>query len=550
METQATLKGKKRNECFKIIEGLQHQIEEKKLEIKEKDAAIAARDETIESLHYRLQLALRHRYAARREKLESGAVQLDLFDKVEIPEQAAEAKKDKPHEKVSVKGHQRKKGGRKTLPDDLPRVRREHDLSDEEKRCKCGCALHAIGEDVSEQLEIIPAQMYVIEHVKKKYACKACESNVKIAKGPRQAIPKSLAGPGLLSHILVSKFCDYLPLYRQETILKRCGVEISRSNLCYWVVRCGEHFEPLIDLLRTPIIDYDTSFADETTLQVLKEKNRAPHQKSYVWLFGGGPPEKFAWIYQYHPGREAAIATAFFEGFKGFVHVDGYAGYNALETKGVTLVGCMAHVRRKFFNVAKVAKKKGLGYWAVNHIKKLYAIEREAKEKALPPEKIKALRDEKARPLMEEFKAWLETNSRRVPPKSAIADAIQYATNQWKKLEVYLMDGRLEIDNNRTERAIRPFVMGRSNFLFANSPQGAKAIANIYTLIETCKAHNIEPYAYLRHLLVHLPQTTTREEKEALLPYNCDREKIEAEWLSEKQRITLTEPETSESSIA
>ena len=380
--------------------------------------------------------------------------------------------------------------------------------------------------------------MYVVELVKKKYACKSCEETIKTAKAPLQAIPKSMAGPGLLAHILVAKFCDHLPLYRQEKILQRVGIDISRSSLCHWVIRCGQLVEPLIKLMQSDINDYDIAYADETTVQVLKEPGRRAQQKSYMWLFGGGPPEKFAWVYQYHPSRHGHIPQTFFEDFTGYCHVDGYAGYNELMHQRIQLVGCLTHARRKFFEVAQtLRKKKGLANHALNVIAKLYHIESQAKEQGLTVEQRHSLRQQEAKPLLDDFHTWLEENKHKTPPKSPIGKAIQYSLNQWHKLIRYLDDGRCEIDNNRSERAIKPFVIGRKNWMFADRVEGAKAAANIFSLIETCKANGIEPYAYLRYLLTHLPMANTVEQLEILLPYHCDREQLMQAWLDDKQAM-------------
>ncbi len=247
-----------------IITQLQNQLQEKESAIDKKQLLISRQDARIDILEYRLQVALRHRYCARRETLDADHPQMHLFDEADLPSVTPEDEA-MPQDTVTVASHTRVRRGRKPLPEDLPRMRREYDIDDSEKMCECGSELQLIGEDVSEQLEIIPAQMYVIAHVKKKYACKPCEGNVKSAKAPAQAIPKSIAGPGLLAHIMVSKYCDHLPLYRQEKILARIGIIISRASLCRWMIRCGELVAPLIKLMQSDIHSYDVAYGDETT---------------------------------------------------------------------------------------------------------------------------------------------------------------------------------------------------------------------------------------------------------------------------------------------
>jgi len=513
---------KSNNELLETIESLHNQLKEK--------------EKKIEQLSFRIDCLLRHRYTSRSEKLDPSHPQMSLFDEPEIDPVLEEALHDSNDEIIEVPAHKRKKSGRKPLPDDLPRILREYDLPEHEKICACGCDLSPIGESTSEQLEIIPAVMYVIKHIKKKYACKACEETVKQAKSPTQPIPKSNAGPGLLAHLLVSKYQDHLPLYRQENILKRIGVEVSRATLCNWVLRCGELFQPLINLLIKTINQYNVGYADETTVQVLKEPERAPDKKSYMWVFGGGPPDKFSWIYQYHPSRSGDIPNGFFDEFSGYLHVDGYAGYN--DISNTILVGCWAHARRKFVEVAKSAKnKKGLAHHVICEIKKLYKVEKDAKKNNLSHEDLKQLRNEKSKPLLDKLFIWLNEKQKTTPPKSPIGKAIAYTLNQWGKLVRYLDDGRLEIDNNRSERAVKPFVIGRKNWMFSDRVHGAKAGANIYSLIETCKANGIEPYAYLRFILKTLPVTQNPDDLEALLPFNCDPDLLITEQLEDRKTI-------------
>lgn len=329
-------------ESLKIIFLMQKELKEKNISLQEKTLSLQEKDILIEKLQYRLDLALRHRYASRNEKLDPNHPQLNLFDEADMPNDEEDLDEPEPeNDTITIQSHERKKTGKKPLPKDLPRIRREYDLSNAEKICCCGSELSQIGEEVSEQLEIIPALMYVICHVKKKYACKTCTDTIKQAKAPKQTIPKSMAGPGLIAHVLVSKFCDHLPLYRQENILKRCGIDISRATLCHWVSKMGELFTPLVRLLQDNINSYDIAYADETRCQVLKEPGRKATQKSYMWLFGGGPPENFAWVYQYHPGRNAHIPNTFFEEFSGSIHVDGYAGYHELKNYNIKLAGSL-----------------------------------------------------------------------------------------------------------------------------------------------------------------------------------------------------------------
>jgi hypothetical protein len=362
----------------------------------------------------------------------------------------------------------------------------------------------------------------VLVHIREKWACKGCQDTIKTAKLPKHPIPKSMASPGLLAHVVVCKYEDHLPLYRQENILQRIGIDIPRSTLSHWMIKCGDLLTPLVKLMHTIIQAYDIAYADETPVQVLKEKDRAASKKSMMWYFSGGTPEQRCVIYEYHPTREGAVSRNFFEDFKGYLHCDGYSGYEKLfATQQVTHVACWAHARRKFMAIVKSSKNpSGVAVLMLNLIKKLYKLEKQCKELGLTPEEIYKQRQEHAKPVLLTIKKSLDEYSLKAPPQSAIAKAMNYMLNQWDSLMIYITDGRLEIDNNASERGIKTFVIGRKNWLFFDQPEGAAAGAVIYSLIQTCKLHGVEPYAYFRHVLATLPTTTSDEQRIALLPFN------------------------------
>lgn len=420
----------------------------------------------------------------------------------------------------------RKKAGRKPLPKELPRVRRIHDLPDAEKTCACGHALTKIGEDTTEQLDYIPARIQVIEHVKLKYACKSCEEKIKTARTPLQPIPGSIASPGLLAHVAVGKYADHLPLYRQESIFQRIGVDIARNTLSHWMIKSSDLLLPLYKLLQAEIISYPVAFADETRVQVLKEPERSPETGSYMWCFIGGAPGKRSILYAYDPGRAHTVIEDTLEDFSGYLHCDGYGAYDTYASDHpVELVGCWMHARRKFIEVTKLSSSTdGLANKVVEKIGKLYAIEKEMKHRELSSEHIKEHRQTHATPILKMLQITLAKYAPKVLPKSPLGKAIHYGLNQWTKLTRYLEDGRLAIDNGRSERAIKPFVIGRKNWLFSDSVAGVKAGQIIYSIIETCRAHKRDPCTYLRYTLAKLPTVTTLEALEALLPYNLDRE--------------------------
>jgi transposase len=442
---------------------------------------------------------------------------------------------------IVVGAHARKKPGRKALSKDLPRIDIIHDLSEDEKQCGCGARLSRIGEEVCEKLDYIPAQLRVERHIRYKYACKSCEGveddgpTVKIAPAPVQLIRKSNATAGLLAHIAVSKFADGLPLYRQQKIFDRLGIEMTRAVMAKWMVQAARSCAALIDLLREEIRSGPLINIDESPLQVLKEPGRKNTSKSYMWVYRGGQSDRPAFLYQYHRTRSGRQALEFLNDYHGYIQSDDFSGYDHLDQKpDIVHLGCWAHARRKFVKVVKVRKKhrsrrvnpKSLADKALDYISNLYRIEKEAQQRQLDATQIHQLRQEKVTPLLDEFKDWLEANQPLTPPKGLLGQAISYTLANWDKLIIYLQDGRLRPDNNLVENAIRPFVLGRKNWLFAGSPNGAEATATFFSLIETAKANGLEPYAYLRHIFKRLPLVQGQQDLKELLPQNIDPDSI------------------------
>lgn len=474
------------------------------------------------TLQEQLNLALARRYAASSEKISPD--QYRLFDEAETDVEVVPES-----DEVTVPTHTRKKGGRKKLPESLSRVDVVHELSTAERICPHdGATLAEIGEVTSEQLDIIPAKIQVIRHIRKQYACE-CGQCIRIAALPNQPIPKSMASPGLLAHISVSKYQDALPLYRQETILRRIGVDIPRATLANWMIRSGVLIQPLINLLRDQMLDYDIIQMDETLVQVLKEPDKRAQSKSYIWLQRGGPPGRPVVLYDYDPGRSAQVPKRLLEGFSGYLQTDGYDGYNAVvAANGLVHLGCMAHARRRFNDAVKAQgrnKKRGQAHRGLSLIRQLYRVETLARKRTV--EERYAMRQQQATPIIKEIRKWLEVTLPQILPTSATGQALSYLHNEWQHLTAYLKDGRLNIDNNGAENAIRPFVIGRKNWLFSTSVKGVKSSANLYSLIETAKANGLEPYAYLRYVFTELPKADTVEAIEALLPTNISMDQIQ-----------------------
>jgi hypothetical protein len=309
----------------------------------------------------------------------------------------------------------------------------------------------------------------------------------------------------------------------------RAGVDLPRATLAHWMVRMGEQAQPLVNLLGEALEDGPVLQMDETPVQVLKERGKKATTQSYMWIQKGGPPGKPAIRYHYAPSRGHEVPKHLLAGFRGYLQTDGYSAYGtALAARDdVVAVGCWAHARRKFDEAIKAhgkkkAKKAGRARHGLEYIQQLYAIERQARDQKLDAEGRHRLRQEQARPLLDGMRAWLDDGLTAVPPKSATGKALTYLAGQWERLVRYLDDGRIPIDNNGAENAIRPFVVGRKNWLFSNNSAGATASANLYSLVETAKANGHDPYTYLRHIFKELPAASSAGDYEALLPWNLD----------------------------
>lgn len=405
------------------------------------------------------------------------------------------------------------------IPAELPRVEIVHDLPEAQKVCPHdGTSLKHIKDEISEQLDIIPAQAQVLRHVRRTYACPCCEQHIVTAPKPRAPIEKSLASPRLLALIATQKYVDGMPLYRQEQAFTRVGLELDRTTQANWMVNCGALIQPLINLIHERMLEQPVLHADETRVQVLDEPGRSARAQSYMWVLRS--TEQPAVLYHYAPTRSAEVPKRLLEDYQGALMVDGYEGYSAVCAKpDVTRLGCWAHARRGFVDAKKAfgLARTGKADEALAHIQALYRIEQDARGK--PPGEVRVLRQTQAAPILEKLRKWLDLNMPKTPPKSILGKAMHYLNHQWPHLARYLEDGRYPIDNNPAENAIRPFVIGRKNWLFSASQKGADASANLYSLIETAKANGLEPHAYLTRVFTDLPCAQTVEEIEALLPW-------------------------------
>jgi transposase len=438
--------------------------------------------------------------------------QLHLFNEVE-----AESKDVPEPPTTTIPEHQRRKkqkGAREIVLKDLPQETIEYHLPEEEQICSCcGGPLHVMGTETRQELKVIPAQIIVVNHVRDIYSCRHCEKNeettpIETVPMPAPPIPKSFASPSILAYIMSQKYVEGLPLYRQEHLWERFGVELSRQTMANWMIMvCDKWLLPVYEYMHEILITSDILYADETTLQVINEFGRDAHQKSYMWLYRTGREGPPIILFDYQPTRAAEHPAKFLAGFSGYLHTDGYEAYEKLTN--ITLVGCWSHARRYFAEALSVLPSKErtngttASHQGLQFCNTLFAIESSLRN-ATPKERYEA-RIDKSAPLLIDFRKWLLIQQEEALPKSLLGKAVNYCLNQWHKLVNFLLDGRLELDNNRSERAIKPFVLGRKNWLFSYTSKGARSSAIAYSIVETAKENNLNPMNYLTYLFEKLP---------------------------------------------
>ena len=499
-------------------------------EAKKKDLKIATLESRVAQLMAELRLALYRQFGKSSEQLVG---QADLpFDDLKLDEtpESVEA------ESEAAQVH-RKKAGRKPLADNIPRVDHFHDLTEAEKICACGHQRSKIGEDISEKLNMIPAQVWVDRHHYAKYACELCQGlsdeskpAVTRATGEPDLIPRSIITPGLLAHIWTAKFCDHLPFYRQEAGFARIGAQISRQDMVNWTMKVTGMISPLIELIDQNILAGEVIQQDETPVKVLKLDRTGKEGLGYMWLARGGPPKRKAVRYRFAPGRGHEHAKKYLKNFGGFHQCDGLGAYDlAAEGTSIKLVGCWAHARRKFMDALK-ATPSDMVKDAIGRIKKLYELERDSRTQAKKdfqtPDEFNRARKEILGPYIQELEKWIRHNAAVTLPESKLGQAFDYTLGQWEKLARFLDHPELTPDNNMAENAIRPFVLGRKNWLFSGNDAGAEASCRVFTLIETAKINGLEPYAYLHSALKQLQTIIANGTWESLLPWNMTIGKI------------------------
>lgn len=563
MENEITLE-----EALKMLAAAKLQIEEQQQSLQKKDDEIAERDlkinaqiaiinqkdkqleaEKSEKEQIKLELIkvqeelssqLAHRFCAHSEKSDNQPSLFDFEDENFTPseEEIAETVAGEgPYKEVKVREYIRRKCGRKPIDDSTPTKQIYHDIPEEEKTCACGCKLKKVGENSTKRLRIIPAKMYAIEDIYPKYACPACEGSgdedkpvFRQAPAVKYLIPKSIATSELLAYTMTNKFCEHLPFYRQEKAFERRCITVTRADMSNWQEQIYKRLKPMDKLIMNHIRSGNTMNMDETTVKVLKYKNQSENdsrKKSYIWLGIGGPKDNKAVIYRYYESRHHKYIKPFINGFKGYLQTDEYPGYETAINEHALLypddkiihVACLAHVRRKFFDASLNGKTPGASK-AVKYIQQIYRLEEELIAMNLSPEELVSKRKEIIKPVFDEFHEWLLEMKPKVPPTLMFGRAINYALSAWNHLLNYLDCPELFVDNSISERSIKPFVIGRKNWLFSGSETGAESSCFLFTLIENAKLYKLDPYEYLRCVFDQAPFCKSEKDFEKLLPWN------------------------------
>ena len=487
--------------------------------------SVHAKSLTIEKLEERLRALLIQKYGQKSERFNPN--QLTLFNEAELIIEAVTGE-----DVIDVKPHKRSVNNkRKPLPDHLPRVDVVHELDEHERQCACGGTLQRIGEDVNEQLSIIPRQYFVVRHIRARYACD-CKNSAKSAAMPAHPLPGAQVTPMMLAHIMVSKLSDGLPLYRQEKMAERDGLELNRTKLARWFIEGSSVFQPVINRFMDTFFGYDIAMSDDTRIRVLKTAEHNPNTQSALWIRRGGPPDKPVVLVDYKPTKSGEAAYSLLDDFKGTLVCDGASNFNlSVKRNGLSVALCNDHARRRFRHVhEKLSKEKqhrasiAIASQGLKRYNALYAIEREIKE--LPPEERLRIRTEKAVPLWESFIDWATQKQLEGVRHAGTADALSYLLKHANELQAYCHDGRLPISNIKSEQVAKTISIARKNFLFADTEAGAKSTGRVFSVIETARANHHNPQKYLSVLLAELPNVKTIEDIDALLPWAITPEAI------------------------
>lgn len=484
----------------------------------------------IQILEEQLQLLRAHQFGRRSEK-HFNPDQVHLFNEAEVvadePEDDTDASTAADDDTVDVPAHQRKRRRPQAIPAELARVDVVHDLDEVEKHCSaCGETMAHIGEEISEQLCVVPQQHFAVRHRRQKYACQYKEC-IRTASMPAQPIPGSQASPRLLANVMDRKYLQGLPLYRQEKIAQRDGLDLPRSKLSRCLITGSEVFIPMINLLEDSFFGFDVALSDDTGIQVLKEDGRAPSSKSALWIRRGGPPDKPVVLVDYEVSKSGETVYKLLSEFKGYLVTDGADNFKlSVRRNGLCSVLCNDHARRRFRKALQVVAKdkRSVARTAMDWYGKLYRIEAQAK--LLGADERHAIRQSQAVPLWDKFIAWATKVFTEGVAHGRTSEALSYLLKHQEGLRAYCLDGRLPISNIKSEHVAKTIAVMRKNFMFSDTPSGATASARIFSVIETARANNHNPYQYLSVLLTELPQATCVEDVERLLPWNLTPEQV------------------------
>lgn len=519
------------SDSLQILQDLNEDLQRQLIDTQAKLNTIEKRCEqyakAYEQLQNQVKDLLRHRFGTKSERFidDEKNPQQSLFDNP-IENNILNREDEKfIDNKITVAEHQRFKT-KKSLNKDLPRRIEIIPVNDADKQCGCGASKTVIRHEIKELLHYQPPIYEIIEQRREVVACvNNCEGAILTAPSPLHVLPKTKVTEEFLSFLIVSKMDDRQPLYHLEKQLsERYGIDCSRQNMARWLIDLTSPLQPVYNLFKDPCIDYDIASCDATMLQVFKEPERRAQTKSYIYCMRGGPPDKEVILYAYNDKLHKQFIKDWFEGFKGYLHVDGDNFFDLIG-EVADLVNCNSHARRKFESIVKNTKGKSLAKETLRFYKELYKIEREAKNNHLNSQQRYELRQQKSKPLMDKFKCWLDELYPSVLPQSPLGQAMHYCIKLWDGLTRFLGDGRLECDNNLTEQRIKPFVIARKNFLFAASVEGAHALCMHFSFIQTAKHHGLDPYHYYVKILKNIPYCKTAEDYEKLLPWNIMQEK-------------------------
>jgi len=508
---------------FSTEESLHLEIESLRMKNAELEAKVRFYEEKI-------RLYAAKQYAASREKAVHEG-QLTIFNEAE--------KESRPEEELSVEEitYKRKKGGpRKSTAekyDGLPTEEIHYELSEEDRGCeRCGEQMVEMGTETRDEIAIVPATVKIIRHIQHKYVCKneSCEdeadgTNIVMVRAPEPPIPHSPAGPSMIANIISRKYSEHLPLHRQAQEFAYNGITIPKQNMASWVIKGSALLEPVYGMLHLFMLKEPYIHADETPMQVLSEPGKTAKSKSYMWVYATGRFRKRIILYEYSPSRAGENPKRFLAGFTGYLQTDAYTAYNAVPDVSIML--CFAHARREYIDALKSLPKgadrsRTMCGEALIYIDKIFDYERDYKEKGFTPEQRYAARQEDIKPILDKYHAWLTEKKKLSLPKGKLATAVNYSLKHWDKLQTFLENGEIECSNNDAENSIRPFAVGRGNWLFAKSQNGAKASAISYSIIETAKANSLSPYHYLKYLFEKIPNIDVFDETQidALLPWS------------------------------